>query len=66
MNYSYIILNTALAIKNARNEVVHQFQSGDRIKVDATTEFYWTTQHGAVWFSQARLESAFLFDGCVR
>ncbi|MNC05805.1 hypothetical protein D3C76_324220 [compost metagenome] len=63
MNYSYIILNEALAIKNARNEIVHQFRAGDRVKVDATTEFYWMTEHGAVWFSQAKLESHVLFGG---
>lgn len=62
MNYSFIILNTALEIKNARNEVAHQFQAGERVKIDATTEFYWVTQYGAVWFSQARLESQAFFE----
>ena len=59
---SYIILNTALAIRNARNEVVYQFETDERVQIDATTEFYWVTQYGAVWFSQARLESQALFE----
>ena len=62
VNYSYIILLQALDIKNARNEVVYQFKAGERVKVEATTEFYWVTAHGAVWFSQARLESHHLFE----
>lgn len=56
MDYSYIILNDALAIKNAKNEVVYLYHKGERVRVEATTEFYWMTQHGAVWFSQAKLE----------
>lgn len=62
MNYSYIILNAALDIKNARNETVHSFAAGERVKIEATTEFYWVTAYGAVWFKQAKLESQHMFE----
>ena len=59
MNYIYI--KEALDIKNARRETTHSFYAGERVKVEATTEFYWVTNYGAVWFDQAVLESEHLF-----